>query len=183
MLFLNIFAKPTFNLMARQHTPQQKNFIKKGIFVGILAIIAGLYMFYRSEKPMEEFDKVQGTIINLSQHYGNRNDPKFRYLQIEGYDKVFSIFIGHDPADFSPKSEQIDKLAIGDLVTVYHSDTPMQRNNDPDLDKGIQYLEKDGKLYYEKGNKDKYFAYFFIPLGILLAVGSYFRAKKIGALT
>lgn len=149
------------------------------IGVGLVAIIMGIYMYTRSEKPREEFESVTGTITYLDESYGRYHNAKTRYLKVDGYEKVFSIFIGHEPGDFSPKSEQVDKLAVGDVVTVYHSGTPMQRNTDPELDKGIQFLEKDGVLYYEKGNKDKYFAYIFIPLGLVIALLSFFRARKL----
>jgi len=129
---------------------RKKKMMGRGIGVGIVAIIMGIYMYSRSEKPREEFESVTGTITYLDKSYGPYKNAKTRFLKIEGYDKVFSIFVGHDPGDFSPKSEQIDKLAVGDVVAVYHSGTPMQRKTDPELDKGIQFLEKNGVLYYEK---------------------------------
>lgn len=158
---------------------RKKKIMGRGIGVGLIAIIMGIYMYSRSEKPREEFESVTGTITYLDKSYGPYKKPKTRYLKVEGHDEVFSIFVGHDPGDFSPKSEQVDKLAVGDVVTVYHSGTPLQRNTDPELDKGIQFLEKDGVLYYEKGNKDKYFAYIFIPLGLLIALLSFFKARKL----
>lgn len=157
----------------------QKKLSNISFGAGILLSFAGLYMYSRSEKPMKEFESVTGKITYLADGDGSFHDPKTRYLEIEGYPKAFSIFIGMDPGDFSPKSQQIDKLKVGDMVTVYHENTPFQKNRDPNLDKGIQYLEKDGVLYFEKGNKDKYFGYFFIPMGILIAAFSYFRGKKL----
>lgn len=157
---------------------QKKNFFFGGIMAGIAVVVVGIYMYARDQKPMAEFEKVTGAITYVADGDGSFHDPKKRYVEIEGYDKAFEIFIGMDPGDFSPKSQKIDQLKVGDVVTVYHEDTPLQKNQDPNLDKGIQYLEKDGDLYYEKGNKDKYFAYFFIPMGILIGILSYFRAKK-----
>jgi len=157
---------------------QRLKFFLGGITAGIAVAAIGIYMYVRGEKPMTEFESITGAIIYLADGDGSFHNPKQRYVEIEGYDKAFEIFIGMDPGDFSPKSQKIDQLKVGDVVTVYHEDTPLQRNQDPNLDKGIQYLQKDGKLYYEKGNKDKYFAYFFIPMGILIGILSYFRAKK-----
>ena len=157
---------------------QRLKFFLGGITAGIAVAAIGIYMYVRGEKPMTEFESITGPITYLADGDGSFHNPKQRYVEIEGYDKVFEIFIGMDPGDFSPKSQKIDQLKVGDVVTVYHEDTPLQRNQDPNLDKGIQYLQKDGKLYYEKGNKDKYFAYFFIPMGILIGILSYFRAKK-----
>ena len=157
---------------------QRLKFFLGGITAGIAVAAIGIYMYVRGEKPMTEFESITGPITYLADGDGSFHNPKQRYVEIEGYDKAFEIFIGMDPGDFSPKSQKIDQLKVGDVVTVYHEDTPLQRNQDPNLDKGIQYLQKDGKLYYEKGNKDKYFAYFFIPMGILIGILSYFRAKK-----
>ena len=44
---------------------------------------------------------------------------------------VFDVFVGQASGDFGPKFEQLDKLKIGEEITVYYDDkTPLQKNQD-----------------------------------------------------
>ena len=124
---------------------------------------------------MTEFEHVEGTVINFEKSKNN----KTRYITIEGYPKTFSIFIGKDTGDFSPKFEILDSLQAGDLITVYHEDTPLQKNKDPKLDKGVQFIQKGQKLYYERGNKDKYLAYFLFAGGAVLGLLLFLKERKV----
>jgi len=84
---------------------------------------------------------------------------------------MFDIFVGKEKGDFGPQFEQLDKLKIGDEITVYHADkTPLQRNRDLRLNKTVQFIDKDAEAYFIRGNKDKFGGYILGGIGLLLGI-------------
>ena len=79
---------------------------------GVIGIISvSTYCLSRSEKPKEEFIKVEGVITYLKNSYKQfpaRSSTKFRYLMIDKSERVFEIFIGKEAGDFKPDLEKID---------------------------------------------------------------------------
>lgn len=134
----------------------------------VLIIFFGFFLLFRSEKKKLDFNSVIGIIDYYDKTFGKLNKRDHRFIHITGYDLVFDLFIGKRTMDFSPKYEQLDKLKIGDTITVYYADkTPFQKNRDLRLNKTVQFIDKDNEAYFIKGNKDKYGSYFFIGIGFL----------------
>jgi len=82
---------------------QRLKFFLGGITAGIAVAAIGIYMYVRGEKPMTEFESITGPITYLADGDGSFHNPKQRYVEIEGYDKAFEIFIGMDPGDSALK--------------------------------------------------------------------------------
>ena len=151
------------------------------LILGCIVIIGfGIYLSVRTGKEKNEFNSVTGKIVFLQKTFGNLKKRDHRFIHITGYELVFDLFIGKQTGDFSPKFEQIDKLKIGDEITVYYADkTPLQKNQNLNLNKTVQFIDKNGEAYFIRGNKDKYGGYFFIGIGILTMI-MLLIGKKLG---
>tara|TARA_B100000809_G_scaffold38889_1_gene34047 strand:+ start:10572 stop:11090 length:519 start_codon:yes stop_codon:yes gene_type:complete len=152
--------------------------------IACIAIIGfGIYLSVRGTKEKTEFENVTGKIDYFDktfQEINYRNKGNHRFIHIADFPLVFDIFVGKETGDFSPKFEQLDKLKIGDEITIYHADkTPLQRNRDLRLNKTVQFIDKEGKAYFIRGNKDKYGGYFLGGIGILLGI-TLLILKKVG---
>jgi hypothetical protein len=151
------------------------------LIIGCIVIIAfGFFLSIRSGKEKSDFNRVTGKIDFFEKTYGNLKKRDHRFIHVTDYELVFDLFIGKQTGDFSPQFEQLDKLKIGDEITVYYADkTPLQKNQNLRLNKTVQFIDKSGKAFFVRGNKDKYGAYFFIGIGIftmiILLIG-----KKLG---
>lgn len=154
-------------------------FIPSVITLVILSICGG-YLAFRGTKGKSEFHRADGRIIYIAQTYNRypvRNAGKYRYIAIDNYPAIFEVFIGHDAGDFSPKLEQMDALKQGDQVSIYFDE--QHDNYDKELNRLLQYLDKDGKPYFVKGNEDMYGGLFIITFctaTIMLLV--YLKQKK-----
>ncbi|MDA0177395.1 hypothetical protein C7H62_0538 [Mesoflavibacter sp. HG96] len=151
------------------------------LILGCIVIIGfGIYLSVRSGKEKNEFNNITGKIDFLENTFGNLKKRDHRFIHITDYELVFDLFIGKRTGDFSPKFEQIDKLKIGDKITVYYADkTPLQKNQNLSLNKTVQFIDKNGEAYFIRGNKDKYGGYFFIGIGILTMI-LLLIGKKLG---
>jgi hypothetical protein len=146
-------------------------FIKSSI-ASVAMIAFGIYLYSKSLKSKYEFETVKGKIDFISNSFENLNPRDTRYIHIEGFPLVFEVFVGKETGDFSPKFEQLDKLKIGDEIIAYHSGiTPLQKNRDERLNKNIEFIDKENKAYYIRGNKNKIGGIFFISIGIFLTIG------------
>ncbi|CAM1358691.1 hypothetical protein [Tenacibaculum xiamenense] len=140
-------------------------------FACIFIIGFGVYLSIRGGKNKSEFQNITGTIDYFDKTFQNLNKRDHRYIHLSNYPLVFDLFIGKRTGDFSPKFEQLDKLNIGDEITIYHADkTPFQKNRDLRLNKTVQFIDKGEDAYFIRGNKDKYGGYLLCGLGILFAV-------------
>ncbi|WP_162127079.1 hypothetical protein [Flavobacterium phycosphaerae] len=153
-------------------TNSRKPIFIKGSIANIVIIAFGIHIYANSLKSKSEFETVKGKIDYIGDSFENLNPRDTRYIHIEGYPLVFQVFIGKETGDFSPKFEQLDKLKIGDEIIAYHSDiTPLQKNRDTRLDKNLEFIDKDNKPYFVKGNKNKIGGIFFISVGLFLTIG------------
>jgi hypothetical protein len=144
----------------------------KSLIASIGITVFGIYLYVGSLKTKNEYETVSGRIDYIGESFDNLSPRDTRFIHIEGYPQVFQVFVGKETGDFSPKFEQLDKLKIGDAVIAYHSGTlAFQKNKDARLDKHLEYLDKDNKPYYIKGDKNKLGGLFFIGAGIFLTVG------------
>ncbi len=162
------------------NTKRQYPIFKKSIAGIITILILGSIIMIRGTKDKTEFNQLTGRIVFLDKTFEElplRHIGKFRYLLIDNYSKVFTIFVGKDFGDFKPHLEKIDDLKVGDEIVVYFDEDPKETDNR--LNRLIQFIDKDGKPYFMRGCKDKNGGYFFIGLGILLG-GLIIYLKKVG---
>lgn len=157
----------------------QTSLIKKPLAAVALFIVFAGYLLFRDQKPMADFDHVKGHITYMGYTHGNYlSNPKLHYIKLDTYDKTFEAFVGKDPGDFSPKFEILDSLKNGDEVIVYYDKTPFQSKYDPDLEKNVEFVAKNGKIYFEHGSKDKYFAWFALGAGLVIAFLLYMKNRS-----
>jgi len=139
---------------------EPKEIFYKTLIACVAIVGFGMYLSIRGSKEKTEFPQVTGKI-----------DYYHRFIHIVDSPIMFDVFVGKETGDFSPQFEQLDKLAIGDEIIVYHAGkTPLQRNSDVRFNKTVQFVDKDGVAYFIRGSKDKYGGYLFIGLGGLLAI-------------
>lgn len=159
---------------------QQYQIFKKSIVGVITILILGSLILYRGTKEKTEFYQVTGKIVYLDKTFEElpiRHPDKYRFLLIDKFPKVFTIFVGKDFGDFKPYFERIDDLKVGDEIVVYFDENA--KETDIRLNRLIQYIDKEGTSYFIRSNKDKIGGYFFICMGIILG-GLIFYLKKIG---
>src|ERR687897_450937 len=88
----------------------------KSMFGVLTILVLGFGILTRGQKQKHEFYQVTGSITTIGQSFANdanRHEGKMRFLQVGNYPKVFEVFIGKDPGDFSPAFEKIDALKAG----------------------------------------------------------------------
>ena len=149
---------------------------------GVATIIAlGFVILTRGQKQKHDFDSITARIISIGRSFPgafNRHEEKTRYVQVGNYPKVFELFIGHDPGDFSPAFEKVDALKTGDIVTVYYDEEHTRAADNETVNRLAQFIDKDGKPYFIRGNKDKYGGYGAIGAGILIGLTLLILKKK-----
>ena len=169
--------------MSINENKKSKEIFYKSLIVCVVIVGFGFYLSNRGSKEKTEFESVTGKIDYFDktfQEINYRNKGNHRFIHIVDFPIVFDIFIGKETGDFSPKFEQLDNLKIGNEITVYYArKTILQRNRDLRFNKRVQFIEKNGKPYFIRGNKDKYIGYFLNGIGILLAI-VLLILKKIG---
>lgn len=162
---------------------EQKEIFKKSLLACLLIVGFGIYLSIRGSKEKTEYNNVTGQIDYFDktfQEINYRNKGDHRFIHIVDSPLLFDVFVGQASGDFGPNFEQLDKLKIGDEITVYYDDkTPLQKNRDIRFNKTVQFIDKSGEAYFIRGNKDKYGGYLFIGIGILLAI-SLLILKKLG---
>ncbi len=145
----------------------------KSLF-GVATIIAlGFVILTRGQTQKHSFNSITAQIISIGRTFPgafNRHEEKIRYVQVGNYPKVFELFIGHDTGDFSPALEQVDALKAGDIVTVYYDEEHTKAADTDTVNRLAQFIDKDGKPYFIRGNKDKYGGYGIIGAGVLIGL-------------
>lgn len=121
--------------------------------VSVIIIIFMLFVMRRDSQQKKNYDKVSGTIAYIDQQFGkwpNRDFGKYRYIRLDEYPYTFELFIGKDVGDFKPKFEQVDKLALGDVITVYYYETNDMQNDG--INRHAKFIDKESMTYFEAGN-------------------------------
>ncbi|MEQ8471409.1 MAG: hypothetical protein RIC35_09490 [Marinoscillum sp.] len=141
--------------------------------VGIATIIGlGILLLNRSAKTKQDFIEISGSIHYLDQEYQNlpiRNKGKYKYLVIDGTERVFEIFVGTDPGDFSPKLSRIDELTVGDTVKLYYDDNSYTRGEL--VNSLTRFIDKSGEPYFiENSGTDKTLGFVVLALGGILLI-------------
>lgn len=129
-------------------------------------------MLSRSEKEINEFTKAEGNIVYLEETYGKfplRNIGKYRYLSIEGTERVFQLFVGGEPNDFKPVMGSVDELHVGDFISLYYDDHSYTENDV--VNRLTQYIVKQEVFYFVKDSSfDKLFGYGMIGCGAVIFI-------------
>lgn len=151
---------------------------------GIIAVsiaLTGFMIFYiqKNSNEKSEYEKTTGQILYLDKQLGQlpvRDFGKYRYLQVKGYKYPFEIFIGNESGDFKPKFEKVDNLNLGDTITVYYYQTDDTMNEG--INRFIQFIDKNEKSYFERGNSSKAIGVIVISICGLLTVGGLMLWKR-----
>ena len=142
------------------------------IAVSITLTVAMIVYIQLNSKDKFEYEKITGQITYLDNQRGNlpvRHFGKYRYLQIDNYQYPFEIFVGSETGDIRPKFEQIDKLILGDTVTVYFYQT--DNTIKEGINRFIQFIDKKNISYFERRNSSKKIGGVIISLCVLLLIG------------
>lgn len=147
--------------------------------VFILLALLFLYLINRDSKEKNSYEAVTGRIIYYGKSLNirpNEEAAKQRHLEIDAYPLPFDIFIGKDFGDFKPKFEQVDKLKIGDTITVYFYETNQDFNDG--INRNLQYIDKGDESYFERGSSKNAFGYGMIGFCLAMIGFCYWAYKK-----
>lgn len=164
-----------------KYATEYKSYYPKVFGAVLMFIIMAGYLITRSDKPREEFIYQKGTISYLSQIHPlqpqSKPRPKHVYLILNEYERIFEKFTGNDKGDFSPRMNRLNELKVGDEVEIYFEEnTKTQREQ---VNRLLQYLDKEGDLYYLRSKADKYIGFFLLGCsGLLLVFGIYMKLKS-----
>jgi hypothetical protein len=156
-----------------------------GYWVYVAASIAmmalGLDVMATRFKSRRSLDSISGTVTYLSDHWQDlpsTHPGKFRYIAVDTYPYVIEMFIGKAPGDYSPASEQVDSLKVGQRVLIYYDRSSDDDIRETHINRSAQFIERDGIVYFERGNQDIYVGGFLVALsGLLLCFLIYVRQK------
>ncbi|RXJ45469.1 sortase family protein [Gelidibacter gilvus] len=153
---------------------EPKQIFQKSLLACVLIIGFGIYLFLRGNKEKAQFDNVTGKIDYYDKTFGEinyRGKGNHRFIRIMEFPLIFDIFVGKASGDFGPNFEKLDNLKIGDEITIYYANkTLLQKKQDYRFNKSVQFIDKDGEAYFIRGNKDAYGGYFFIGIGVVIAI-------------
>jgi len=142
------------------------------IAVSVTLTVLMIVNIQLNSKEKFEYENITSQITYLDKQLGNlpvRDFGKYRYLQIENYEYPFEIFVGSESGDFKPKFEQIDKLKLGETVTVYFYQT--DNTIKEGINRFIQFIDKENISYFERGNSSKKIGGVIISMCVLLLIG------------
>ena len=148
---------------------EKQPIFKKSISGLLLAIVLSIFFIQRGDKSRASFDNVTGAIMSfekINENYPRRDPSKFRYLQIENYPKPFEIFVGKSTGDFKPKFENIDKLRIGDIVTIYYTEDGKTQNKP--VNNLVYFIDKGKEVIFIEGNSKKNLVYGLIGFCLIM---------------
>ena len=152
----------------------------RGIIAVSIALTAIMIVYIQlNSKEKVEYEQSTGQIIYFEKQFGNlptRDFGKYRYLKIDSYEYPFELFVGSEAGDFKPKFEQIDKLKLGNTITVYYYQTSTVFNEG--INRFVQFIDKEDLSYFERGNSSKIVGIVVISICILLLIGGVVLWKK-----
>lgn len=136
-----------------------------------LSILFGV-LIWRSSKEKKEYDHLNGKITYLDQKLGElpyRDLGLYRYLKIDSYQYPFEIYTDE-------QSARVDSLKVGDVVDAYFYQTGDTEKIH--LNRFMQFLDKDGKSYFKRGNVILALGIASIVMLIILCVACYIFYKR-----
>lgn len=141
--------------------------------LGIVGILFVAIFITNSSRQKKDYQHVTGRLIYLDSKFGGlpyRDMGKYRYVQIEGYAYPFEIYADE-------QGPSLDSLKKGDKVTAWFYETDNTREER--INRFLQYLEKDKKLYFKRTGFTANLGYVLIAL-ILSALCLFYWFYKKG---
>lgn len=141
-------------------------------FIGIAIMVLGIVHARFNSKEKNEYDRIDGHITHLGEKLGalpNRDVGIYRYLVIDTYPFPFEIYADE-------QGKRIDSLKAGDMVTVFFYETGNTKSES--LNRFLQYLEKDGGVYFVRGDFQKKLGFVVSGLGLMLILFVFILYKK-----
>ncbi len=144
------------------------------IIFAISAILIAfmVYVIFLNSKEKTDYQKLSGNITYLDKQfveYPNRDLGKYRYLKLNTYPYIFEIYSDE-------QSNRIDSLKIGENVDIYYYET--NNTHLSQINRFLQYLEKDNKVFFKRENSNNIAGATVIGLSILLIIVSFILYKK-----
>ena len=157
-------------------------------FRGILGVCILLtcffcyYVIYMDSKGKQDYSSVTGTIISVSDKYGEmpyRHAGKFRYILIDNYQLPFEIFVGKDKGDFKPTLERIDSLKPGDVITVYGYEPGESKREG--VNRNAKFIDRGNISFFEKGSSMAIMGAFLLscPIGVVIICFVMYKKGKM----
>lgn len=158
-----------------------ENYYPSFIGSALILIVLSFSLITRGDKLRDDFIHKNGKISYLAQSFPSKSSTKVRpkkvYLKLDNFERVFELFIGTDKGDFSPKVNRLNELALGDEVDVYFEENNKTRRDH--VNRLVQFLDKDGELFYLRSKVDKYIGYLMLgSSAVLLMIVAYMKVKS-----
>ncbi len=153
---------------------------KTSVISLLVSIFACVIFLKKGDATKDSFQKIEGKIISLvskNENYFGKDSSKFRYLQIDNYEKPFQLFIGKSSGDFKPKLEYIDRLQTGDSITIFFEET--FKTQKAPVNNLVKFIDRGPDAIFIEGNSKKNLLYGLIGFCIIL-IPILFMLKKKG---
>jgi hypothetical protein len=136
-------------------------------FVSLFIIGIGAFVISNNSKDKNEYERRTGNIEYYADSYldlPNRDHGNYRYMKIDSYPYPFEIHIGNA----NKETESIDNLKVGDSIDAYFYET----NNtfEVGLNRYIQFIDKENKAYFIRGDFQKQLGFVLIGLAVSLNI-------------
>jgi len=150
------------------------------LFMALICLSLGVGLVKRNTSDKKEFIKISGPIERFSSTipiYPDKNkEGKFRWLKLYTNDRTFELFVGKGKYDFSPRIDHLDKLKEGNIVDIYYEETKKTLANP--VNTLVQFVDYQGKVYYQNGNGDKFIGYITIGGSLIILLAGIFRKRQ-----
>ena len=116
-------------------------------FVFVCISLLYVLIYWRDQWPRENFKSIEGLVSYIDHKVPEgvtlKSVPKgdHLYLGLSTHHHLFAIPVDKRWNYFNPEFDQLDKLQMGDIVTVYIKDTY-----------NVMYVDKGGENYFRRGN-------------------------------
>ncbi len=152
---------------------------QQAIGAAIVSLVAAAYLFFLGHAEKADFYHLSGAVEFLKTELPgvtDRHQGKIRYLKLEGHERIFYLFVGYDTGDFSPAVNRVDELKPGDRIDVYYDDN--KRTEDKQINQLTHFIEKDGQIYFDAGDRSAPIAVFLALAALGLLVWGIRLVKK-----
>ncbi len=145
------------------------------MFISILLIGIAAFVISYNTKEKNEYIKKTGQIEYFEHTYQDlptRHHGEYRYLKIDSYEYVFEIYVTNS----NKNSEPIDNLEVGDTIKTFFYET--ESTHSDQLNRYIQFVDKNDRSYFIRGNFQRNLGYVFYGLIVFLNVLAFAFWKK-----
>jgi len=148
------------------HIPIPHN-LRASFAFSIILIFAAIWLIKKNSGSKNDYSHVTGKLTYLSKRLGhlpNRDLGMYRYFKIENYAYPFEVYADEQGA-------RMDSLKTGELVTAYFYET--DNTHEEQVNRFLQFLQKDNKMYFTQRVFNKQIGYVLILLAIVFAYFCY----------